>query len=102
MPEDPNEDQNHLTKHQQPLDGTGLSRRSFIERLAGLGVGVTAALVLGVRDADAGKSVDAGVRDPRTSPAADESPAAAREAPSGDRPEELPADGLTDFAQGNF
>ena len=72
MADDLNKKQSELKAIQEELNTTGLSRRNFLDRLAGLGVGFGAAFVLGIRDVNALPSPDAGVSVKSTNPAVDE------------------------------
>jgi len=62
--------QNELKRLQNALKEGTVSRRSFLDRMKGLGVGFGAAFLLGMKEADAAR-VDSGVNVKSTNPAID-------------------------------
>src|SRR5499427_8725825 len=62
------EKQRQVQEIKRELNGKGLSRRAFLDRLKVLGVGFGAAAMLGVRDADADIRSDASVSLKSTNP----------------------------------
>jgi hypothetical protein len=70
MSDDLDKKQEELKKIQEELKETGLSRRNFLDRLKGAGVGFGAAFVLGANNADARDAADA-VSVKSTNPALD-------------------------------
>jgi hypothetical protein len=72
MADDLDKKQSELKAIQDELKGAGLSRRHFLDRLAGVGVGFGAAFMLGIRDVNALPSPDVGVTVKSTNPAVDE------------------------------
>ncbi len=100
--------QGELQKLQEELRA-GLSRRNFLDRLKGAGVGFGAAFVLGVSNADAHSQADAGVSVKSTNPAVDDIVSEGKQAalaPDGDdhqaNPESDPDDQLTRVAYRRF
>jgi hypothetical protein len=71
MSDDLDKKQEELKKIQEDLKETGLSRRNFLDRLKGVGVGFGAAFVLGSNKADARDATDAGLSVKSTNPALD-------------------------------
>lgn len=84
MSDDQERKQDELKKIQKELEGAGLSRRNFLNRLSAVGVGFGAALALGVRKADALSKADAGVKVTSTNPVVDDILAEGKEAQAGD------------------
>lgn len=79
MSDDLDKKQEELKKIQEELKETGLSRRNFIDRLKGLGVGFGAAFVLGSSNADA-RDEKGAVSVKSTNPAVDDILEEAKEA----------------------
>ena len=86
MSDDLDKRRDELQKIQDELRG-GLSRRNFLDRLKGAGVGFGAAFALGIKNADAHSQADAGVSVKSTNPAVDDIVAEGKQAalaPDGD------------------
>jgi len=82
--------QQELKAIQDELQTNGLSRRKFLNRLQAIGVGFGAAMVLGVKNADALGAEEPGVNLSSTNPVVDDIIAEGRQGPAG---EEFDADG---------
>ena len=76
--------QEELKKLEQELKQSGLSRRNFLNRLSGIGVGFGAALTLGVKGADAAAHQAGGVDVSSTNPSVDNILAESRATEEGD------------------
>lgn len=107
MTDDSDRRHEELQKIQEDLKG-GLSRRNFLDRLKGAGVGFGAAFVLGVSNADA-RQTDGAVSVKSTNPAVDDIVTEGKQAalaPDGDDlqgdPQANPEDELTRVAYRRF
>lgn len=69
MSDEPDNKKEELQHLQTALKQGAVSRRSFLDRMKGLGVGFGAAFLLGMKEADA--AVDSGVNVKSTNPAID-------------------------------
>src|SRR4051812_17307615 len=77
MTADPEDQGSKPSDLEAPFAATGLTRRSFLDRLRAVGIGLAAAVTLGVRDSDANKVEaavpnDAATEEPNTAKTQDE------------------------------
>lgn len=72
MSDDSSKAQDQLNRIQSELNSTGLSRRSFLNRLRAAGVGFGAAFAFGARDGEAHGAIDGNVKLGSSNPAVDD------------------------------